>query len=48
MGGVGGSFGWWSRAGGYAIGFVTGVIADHDRGDRVENAVRACLGLPAI
>ena len=38
MGGVGGSFGWWSDAGEYAFGFVTGHIADHDRGDRVENA----------
>ena len=47
MGGVGGSFGWWSTEGDYAIGFLTGVIADHDRATRVDNAVRACLGLPA-
>lgn len=46
MGGVGGSFGWWSEAGQYAIGFVTGHIGDHDRGDLLENAVRACIGLP--
>ena len=45
MGGTGGSFGWWSEAGGYALGFVTGHVADHDRGDRVENAVREVLGL---
>jgi CubicO group peptidase (beta-lactamase class C family) len=46
MGGVGGSFGWWSRDGEYALAFLTGEIAGHDRGDRVENAVRSCLGLP--
>ena len=45
MGGTGGSFGWWCEPGGYALGFVTGHVADHDRGDRVENAVRAVLGL---
>jgi CubicO group peptidase (beta-lactamase class C family) len=48
MGGTGGSFGWWSEAGGYAIGFVTGHVAGHDRGGRVENAVRACLGLDPV
>jgi CubicO group peptidase (beta-lactamase class C family) len=48
MGGTGGSFGWWSRAGGYALGFVTGHVAGHDRGGRVENAVRACLGLDPV
>ena len=47
MGGVGGSFGWWSTEGDYAIGFLTGVIADHDRATRVDNAVRACLGSPS-
>ena len=48
MGGVGGSFGWWSTEGDYAIGFLTGVIADHDRATRVDNAVRSCLALPAL
>lgn len=46
MGGVGGSFGWWSEVGQYAIGFATGVIADHDRGERLESALRTALGLP--
>ena len=48
MGGVGGSFGWWSEAGQYAVGFLTGHIGDHDRADRLENAVREVLGLPAL
>jgi CubicO group peptidase (beta-lactamase class C family) len=48
MGGTGGSFGWWSQAGGYAIGFVTGHVAGHDRGGRLENAVRLCLGLEPV
>ena len=48
MGGIGGSFGWWSEAGGYAIGFVTGHVADHDRGGRVENALRDVLGLDPV
>lgn len=48
MGGIGGSVGWWSEAGQYALGFVTGHIADHDRSDRLENAVRECLGLPPV
>jgi CubicO group peptidase (beta-lactamase class C family) len=48
MGGVGGSFGWWSTEGDYAIAFVTGVIADHDRATRVDNAVRACLDLSPL
>jgi hypothetical protein len=48
MGGLGGSFGWWSQVGGYAIGFVTGEIAGYDRGERLENAVRACLRLDPI
>jgi CubicO group peptidase (beta-lactamase class C family) len=48
MGGLGGSFGGWSNVGRYAIGFVTGVIGDYDRAARVENAVRACLGVPAL
>ena len=48
MGGVGGSFGWWSRRGGYAFAFLTGHIGDHDRGDRLENAAREVLGLPPV
>ena len=48
MGGVGGSFGWWSEVGRYAFGFVTGVIADHDRGGRLENALRSVLELPPV
>ena len=45
MGGVGGSFGWWSEVGGYAFAFLTGHIGDHGRGDRLENALREVLGL---
>jgi CubicO group peptidase (beta-lactamase class C family) len=45
MAGTGGSFGWWSETGGYALGFVTGHVAGHDRGDRVEAALREVLGL---
>lgn len=48
MGGVGGSFGWCSRQGGYAMAFLTGHIGDHDRGDRLENALREILGLPPV
>lgn len=48
MGGTGGSVGWASRAGGYAFGFVTGTMGDHDRADRVENQLRSCLGLAAL
>jgi CubicO group peptidase (beta-lactamase class C family) len=48
MGGVGGSFGWWSEAGGYSFAFLTGHIGDHDRGDRLENTLREVLGLPPV
>lgn len=48
MGGLGGSFGWWSEAGQYALGFLTGHIGDPGRGDRLENAVREALGLPPV
>lgn len=48
MGGLGGSVGWWSEVGQYAIGFATGEIGDYDRSERLENAVRSCLGLPAV
>lgn len=47
MGGLGGSYGGVSGDG-YAIGFVTGSMGNHDRATRVENALRACLGLPAL
>ena len=48
MGGTGGSFGWWSEAGGYAMAFMTGHVGTHDRGARLENAVREALGLPPL
>jgi hypothetical protein len=48
MGGLGGSVGWASTAGGYAYAFVTGSMGDHDRSDAVENALRSCLGLPPL
>jgi CubicO group peptidase (beta-lactamase class C family) len=48
MGGAGGSFGWWSEAGQYAAAFLTGHIGTHDRGDRLEGAVRDVLGLPPL
>lgn len=48
MGGVGGSVAWCSTEGHYVLGFVTGWIADHDRMTRIDNAVRACLGLPPL
>ncbi|WP_148573714.1 serine hydrolase domain-containing protein [Nocardioides caldifontis] len=48
MGGLGGSFGWWSEVGGYAIAFLTGHVGDHDRGDRLEGALREVLGLPPL
>jgi CubicO group peptidase (beta-lactamase class C family) len=48
MGGTGGSFGWWSEAGQYAVAFLTGHVGTHDRGDRLEGAVRQALGLPSL
>lgn len=48
MGGVGGSFGWWSEVGRYACAFLTGHIGDYDRGDRLESVVREVLGLPPV
>ena len=48
MGGVGGSYGGQSVTGGYSIGFVTGSAGDHDRLERVEDALRDCLGLPPL
>jgi CubicO group peptidase (beta-lactamase class C family) len=46
MGGLGGSYGGRVEAGGYSFGFVTGSVGGHDRAERLENAVRDCLGLP--
>nr|WP_167880633.1 hypothetical protein [Nocardioides guangzhouensis] len=48
MGGTGGSFGLWSEAGQYAAAFLTGHVGTHDRGERLENAVRDVLGLPPL
>jgi CubicO group peptidase (beta-lactamase class C family) len=46
MGGTGGSYG--GLADGYAFAFVTAAMGDHDRATAVENAFRACLGLPDL
>jgi hypothetical protein len=48
MGGLGGNYGGASRAGGYTVGFVTGSVGSHDRGDKLENTLRECLGLAPI
>lgn len=48
MGGLGGSFGWWSETGRYALAFLTGHIGDPDRGDPLECAVREALALPPL
>ena len=48
MGGTGDSLGWWSSEGEYALAFLTGEIAGHDRSGRLEDAVLACLGLPPL
>jgi CubicO group peptidase (beta-lactamase class C family) len=48
MGGLGGSIGWWSRAGRYGFAYLTGWIGDHEPGERLENAVREILGLAPI
>jgi len=48
MGGLGGSYGGASTAGGYTVGFVTGSIGSHDRIDKLENTLRECLGLAPI
>ena len=48
MGGTGGSFGWWSEAGQYAVAFLTGHIGTHDRGYELEGVVRDVLGLPPL
>ena len=48
MGGLGGSFGWWSEQGQYAVAFLTGHIGTHERGERLEGVVREVLGLPPL
>jgi CubicO group peptidase (beta-lactamase class C family) len=48
MGGLGGSVGWASSAGGYVFGFVTGTVGTHQRALDIENALRSCLDLPPI
>lgn len=48
MGGLGGSFGAASTRGEYAIGFVTGTMGDGSGGALVENAFRACVGMPPL
>jgi CubicO group peptidase (beta-lactamase class C family) len=48
MGGLGGSYGGASPAGRYAFAFVTGTMGNDDRAMELENALRACLGLPAL
>jgi hypothetical protein len=46
MGGLGGSYAGASTAGAYTVGFVTGSVGSHDRVDKLESALRECLGLP--
>jgi CubicO group peptidase (beta-lactamase class C family) len=48
MGGLGGSYGGASTAGGYEVAFVTGSVGNHDRVDTLENTLRECLGLAPI
>jgi hypothetical protein len=50
MGGLGGSFGGACTRDGasYAIAFVTGTMGSHERGERLENGLRACLGLAPL
>jgi CubicO group peptidase (beta-lactamase class C family) len=48
MGGLGGAYGGACPAGGYAIGYVTGSMGDHDAATALENALRSCIGLPAL
>jgi len=48
MGGLGGSYGGTSTAGGYTIGFVTGSAGSHDRLGKLENILRDCLGLAPL
>jgi CubicO group peptidase (beta-lactamase class C family) len=46
MGGLGGSFA--GACDDYAFGFVTGSMGNHDRVTEVEDAFRACMGLPPL
>ncbi len=48
MGGSGGSYAGASTAGGYAFSFVIPTMGSHARATSVENAFRACLGLPPL
>jgi hypothetical protein len=48
MGGLGGSYGGASRAGRYAFAFLTGTMGTHADANAVEDALRACLGLPPL
>jgi CubicO group peptidase (beta-lactamase class C family) len=48
MGGVGGSLGWWSEAGQYAVGFVSGHLPARDLGEQLENCARRILELPEV
>ena len=48
MAGLGGSYGGASPPGRYAFGFVTGTMGTDDRAVELENALRSCLGLPAL
>ena len=48
MGGLGGNYGGACTQGRYAIGFVTGTMGGPARGERVENVLRGCLGLPPL
>ena len=45
MGGMGGNLGWWGEEG-YAIGYVTRRLGDHERVDAIDTAVRDVLGRP--
>ena len=47
MGGLGGSFGGASTAGGYTVGFMTGTVGGHGI-DLLENTLRDCLGVPPL
>lgn len=48
MGGLGGGIGLASRTGGYGIGFLPARMSDHGRADRLERALRECLGVPPL
>ena len=45
MGGMGGNLGWWGEEG-YAIGYVTRRLGDHERVDAIDTAVRGVLARP--